>query len=120
MVSSFHSIKFFLGEGYSAFRIDSWQTLIHTHNFFLEIWGREGIISAMIVIALLGYLLFKNIKSFHLWFIIGLPFAIVARDMFEVTMVVRVLRWEMIVFWLFLLLPLYYKDTPKSSPEPLT
>ena len=118
-ISIFPDKKFFIGEGFHGFlekaqKISTAPGGKDMHNIFLEIWGRYGIINLLLIIIFLGYLFMENIRLKNFYLINLLPLVLLLRNLFEADLFIGIFRWEMVFFWLTLILPYYYEKKAKT------
>ena len=114
----FPDLRFFLGHGYkntnSTF-YEIWRDHPgkHVHNNFMFIWYNYGFISMVLFVVLLIKIFVANLKILDkLWFIYFIPLGYMSVTFFESILARHSFRFEVILFFLFLLIPynMYFKN----------
>ncbi len=112
--NKFPSLEFFFGYGFTGLKAkvvisnpDFYK--YHLHNMFFEIWGRFGLFSLFSIIIVYINMIKNSIRINKLWFLVMIPLAFIIHDMFEVVLVIRVTRWEVLFFNTILIIPLIFQ-----------
>lgn len=108
---SFPSVDFFIGHGYMSkdyefYKI--WANILggHVHNNFLFFWYNFGLISMVLFILLLVKVWISSYKIINkIWYIYFISISYLGVLMFESLIIRKNLRFEVIFFFIFLLLP---------------
>jgi len=122
-INLFPDLKFFIGHGYRNKSTDIsaiWSNITgnHIHNNFLFIWYNYGFISMVMFILLLAKIWISNTKVMsRIWFIYFIPLSYLGVAFFESQITKANARFEVIFFFLFLLMPynMYLKNRNKSG-----
>lgn len=118
-ISGAFSLDFWFGEGFHGFKSTSLNltpyAVTHLHNVFLEIWARFGLISFVLWFVFLFRNILRNYLNKDLWYFFPLVLMFLLKECFETTIFVGTFRWEMVVFFVYLLLPQYIQDADLLS-----
>ena len=108
-LNSFPNASFFFGQGYHKFKNPYWPEHANMHNFFLEIWGRHGLISALLITLLIIHSLYNHIKIKPLRINIPFLIAFIFVNIFESNFYTRIFTIDNQVFFFIAILGYYYK-----------
>lgn len=106
---SFPSLNFFFGYGYHQFKNPFWQQHHGMHNFFLEIWGRNGFISAVFFVVIIIHALKNYIQKNNFHVNISFLAAFIFLNLFEANLYTKIFTIDNQLFFFIALMGYYEK-----------